>query len=314
MSFFAGSRLWLLSLVALLAAAYVVVQRQRRQYAVRFTNVELLASVAPKRPGWRRHLAAASLLLALALFVLAFARPARAVQVPQETATVMLAVDVSESMRATDVKPSRIQAAERAVRAFVDTLPPRFRLGLVAFAGSAQVLVPPTHQRDLVKNAVRNLQLQQQTAIGEGIFASLHAIENVPADKGKRPPARIVLLSDGATNAGRPNAEAAAAAKKHGVPVSTIAFGTDHGTVTVQEEVVPVPADRDALRKIADDTGGRFAAAATEKDLRQTYQNLGSRLAQVTRQREVTGWFVGAALLFAFAATAGSLVWTSRLP
>jgi Ca-activated chloride channel family protein len=314
MSFLAGFRLWLLVVVALLAAAYVVVQRQRRHYAVRFTNVDLLASVAPKRPGWRRHVAATALLLALTLFVLAFARPARAVQVPQETATVMLAIDVSESMRATDVTPSRIQAAERAARAFVDTLPPRFRLGLVAFAGNAQVLVPPTHQRQLVKNAVRGLQLQQQTAIGEAIFASLQAIDNAPHDSGTRPPARIVLLSDGATNAGRPNSEAAAAAKRKNVPVSTIAFGTDHGTVTVQDQVVPVPADGDALRKIADSTGGRFAVAATEKDLRQTYQNLGSQLAHTTRKREVTIWYLGAGLVFAFAAAAGSLVWVSRLP
>ena len=232
----------------------------------------------------------------------------------QETATVLLAVDVSESMRATDVKPSRVQAAKRAVGAFVDTLPTRFRVGLVAFAGSAQVLVPPTHQRGLVKTAVRNLQLQAQTAIGEGIFASLRAIDNARTDKGQRPPARIVLMSDGATNAGRPNSEAVAAARRKRVPVSTIAFGTDHGTVVVQEEVVPVPADRDALRKIADETGGRFAAAATEKGLRETYRNLGSKLAEVTRKREVTVWFVGTALVFAFAAAAGSLVWTSRLP
>ena len=123
-----------------------------------------------------------------------------------------------------------------------------------------------------------------------------------------------MLLSDGATNAGRPNAEAVTAAKKKGVRVSTIAFGTDSGTVVVQDEVVPVPADREALRKIADDTGGRFASAATEQDLRKTYDDLGSRLAEVTRQREVTPWFIGAALLFAFAAAGTSLVWTSRLP
>jgi Ca-activated chloride channel family protein len=245
---------------------------------------------------------------------MAFARPARAVQVPRETATVMLAIDVSQSMRATDVQPTRLKAAQRAVRAFVDSLPTRFRLGLVAFAGNAQVLVPPTHQRDLVRQAVTNLQLQQQTAIGEAIFASIGAIENSPLDKGQRPPARIVLLSDGATNAGRPNAEAAAAAKKKGIRVSTIAFGTDSGTVVVQDEVVPVPADRDALRRIADETGGRFATAATEHDLRQTYQDLGSRLAEVTRKREVTVWFVGAALIFAFAAAGASLAWTSRLP
>jgi Ca-activated chloride channel homolog len=314
MSFLAGYRLWLLLLVALLGIAYVLVQRQRRQYAVRFTNVDLLASVAPRRPGWRRHLAAACTLLALALIVMAFARPARAIQVPRETATVMLAVDVSQSMRATDVEPTRLRAAQRAVRAFVDSLPQRFRLGLVSFAGNAQVLVPPTHQRSLVRSAVTNLQLQQQTAIGEGIFASIDAIENSPLDKGRRPPARIVLLSDGATNAGRPNSEAAAAAKKKGMRVSTIAFGTDSGTVIVQDEVVPVPADREALRRIADETGGRYATAATEEDLRKTYADLGSRLAEVTRKREVTVWFVGAALAFAFAAAGASLVWTSRLP
>jgi Ca-activated chloride channel family protein len=314
MSFLAGYRLWLLLLVIGLALLYVWVQRQRRAYAVRFTNVDLLASVAPRRPGWRRHLAAACLLLALTLIAVAFARPARAIQVPRETATVMLAVDVSQSMRATDVHPTRIRAAQRAVRAFVASLPKRFRLGLVSFAGNAQVLVPPTHQRSLVRNAVSNLQLQQQTAIGEAIFASIDAIENSPLDHGKRPPARIVLLSDGATNAGRPNAEAAAAARKKGMRVSTIAFGTDAGTVVVQDEVVPVPADRDALRRIADATHGRFATAATEKDLRQTYADLGSRLAEVTRKREVTVWFVGAALLFAFAAAGASLFWTSRLP
>jgi Ca-activated chloride channel family protein len=313
-SFLAGYRLWLLLLVAALGVAYVLIQRQRRQYAVRFTNVDLLASVAPRRPGWRRHLAAACLLLALTLIVAAFARPARAIQVPRETATVMLAIDVSQSMRATDVEPTRLRAAQRAVRAFVDSLPTRFRLGLVSFAGNAQVLVPPTHQRALVRQAVANLQLQQQTAIGEGIFASIGAIENSPLDKGRRPPARIVLLSDGATNAGRPNAEAANAAKKRGIRVSTIAFGTDSGTVVVQDEVVPVPADRDALRRIADETGGRFATAATERDLRDTYADLGSRLAEVTRKREVTVWFVGAALLFAFAAAGASLAWTSRLP
>jgi Ca-activated chloride channel family protein len=314
MSFLAGYRLWLLLLVALLGLAYVLVQRQRRQYAVRFTNVDLLASVAPRRPGWRRHLAAACTLLALTLIVLAFARPARNIQVPRETATVMLAVDVSQSMRATDVEPTRLRAAQRAVRAFVDSLPRRFRLGLVSFAGNAQVLVPPTHQRSLVRSAVTNLNLQQQTAIGEGIFAAIDAIENSPLDKGKRPPARIVLLSDGATNAGRPNSEAAEAAKKKGMRVSTIAFGTDSGTVVVQDEVVPVPADREALRRIADETGGRYATATTEEDLRKTYADLGSRLAEVTRKREVSVWFVGAALAFAFAAAGASLVWTSRLP
>ena len=147
MSFLAANRLVLLGGVVALLVAYVIVQRQRRPYAVRFTNVDLLASVVPKRPSWRRHLAATCLLLALTALVLAFARPARTVSVPRETATVMLALDVSNSMKATDVDPTRLRAAQAAIDTFVDTLPSRFRLGLVTFANSAVVAVTPTHQR-----------------------------------------------------------------------------------------------------------------------------------------------------------------------
>jgi Ca-activated chloride channel family protein len=144
MRFLAANRLWLLVLVAALLVGYLVVQRQRRQYAVRFTNVDLLASVAPRHPGWRRHVTAAGTLLALTLVVMAFARPARTIEVPRETATVVLALDVSNSMKATDVDPTRLRAAQRAIDTFVDTLPRRFRLGLVTFANSAVVAVPPT--------------------------------------------------------------------------------------------------------------------------------------------------------------------------
>ena len=154
MSFLAANRLWLLLLVVALLVAYILVQRQRRPYAVRFTNVDLLASVAPKHPGWRRHLAAACSLLALTILVMAFARPARSVEVPRETATVVLALDVSNSMKATDVAPNRFRAAQRAVATFVDTLPRRFRLGFITFANSVQVAVPPTHQRERVRNAL----------------------------------------------------------------------------------------------------------------------------------------------------------------
>jgi len=313
-TFFAASRLWFLVPVGVLAAVYVGVQRGRRRSAVRFSNVDLLATVVPWRPGWRRHLPAVASILALALLILAFARPARAVSVPQETATVVLAIDVSESMRATDVPPSRLQAAQRAALSFIDSLPQGLRLGLVTFGGTAQVLVLPTHQRAPVKQAVTHLQPEPSTAIGEAIFASLQAINGAPTAKTKRAPARIVLLSDGATNAGRPNDEAAAAARKKGVPVSTIAFGTDHGTVAVQDQTDSAPVDQDALRKIANETGGRFATAASEADLRDTYRQIGSSLAHVTRARELTLWFVGIALVFAFAAAVGSLVWASRLP
>ena len=314
MSFLSPSRLLLLVVVAALLAAYVIVQRQRKPYALRFTNVELLASVAPRRASWRRHLAAAASLLALALVVIAFARPATTVSVPRETATVMLAVDISRSMRADDVKPTRLRAAQRSVQTFVDKLPRRFRLGLVLFSGTVEVAVMPTYSRDLVRQAVRNIQLQPSTAIGEAIFASLKAIKSVHEPDGRPPPARIVLLSDGATNAGRPNDQAIDAARQAGVAVSTIAFGTEEGTVVLDGVQEAVPVDRDALRAIAQGTGGRYAEAVTQEGLRQTYQDIGSRLASRDANRQITMWFVGAAILAAFAAGAMSLVWTSRLP
>lgn len=314
MSFLAANRLWLLLLVGALLVGYIVVQRQRRPYAVRFTNVDLLASVAPRHPGWRRHLAAGATLVALTLMVMAFAKPARTVEVPRETATVMLALDVSNSMKATDVEPTRLRAAQRAVETFVDTLPKRFRLGLVLFAGSVQVAVPPTHERSRVRTAVANIELQPATAIGEAIFASLSAIRSAPSEGRVTPPARIVLLSDGDTNAGRPNAMGVEAATRAEVPVSTIAFGTDDGTILLDGEQNAVPVNRDALREIAAATNGTYAEAVTEKGLRRTYENIGSQLASRSQFRQITMWFVGTAMVFAFAAAAGSLVWTSRLP
>jgi Ca-activated chloride channel family protein len=314
MSFLSPGRLVLLVVVAALLAAYVVVQRQRKPYALRFTNVELLASVAPRRASWRRHLAAGASLVALALLVLAFARPVRTVAVPRETATVMLAVDVSRSMRADDVKPTRLRAAQRSVETFVNKLPHRFRLGLVLFSGSVEVAVTPTHARERVRDAVRTIELQPSTAIGEAIFSSLKAIKTVHDPGGKPPPARIVLLSDGSTNAGRPNAAAIDAARQAGVAVSTIAFGTDDGTVVLDGVQEAVPVNRQALKDIAQGTGGHYAEAVTEEGLRETYQDIGTRLASRDAYRQITMWFVGGAILAAFGAAAMSLVWTSRLP
>jgi Ca-activated chloride channel homolog len=313
--FLAGERLWLLLLVGALVAAYFLTQLRRRRDAVRFTNVALLASVAPKRPGWRRHLPAAALVAALSLLVLGFARPTRAVKIPREQATVVLAIDVSASMQATDVSPSRFAAARDAARAFTEHLPARFRLGLLSFAGSATVLVPPTNEREPVLQSLDNLRLGPRTAIGEAIFAALDTVAN-SADPAleKQPPARIVLLSDGATTAGRPNADAAAAAAEARVPVSTIAFGTDAGTVVVDGRLIQVPVDRDALRDVAETTNGSFFEAASGEELRQVYDDIGSQIGYRIERREVTAWFVGMALAAAFVAAAGSLVWSSRLP
>ncbi|HWC10495.1 MAG TPA: VWA domain-containing protein, partial [Acidimicrobiales bacterium] len=213
MTFLSGGRLWLLLGVAALAAAYVLVQRTRQAYAVRFTNLELLRSVAPRRPGWRRHLPAAAFLLALATLVTAFAQPTRPTRVPRERATIVMAIDVSLSMQATDVEPTRLRAAKAAAQTFVDLVPPRLNVGLVSFSGTAQVLVSPTTDRDLLKTSIANLQLGPATAIGEAIYASLGSIASVQGEPGQAPPpARIVLMSDGETTVGRPNELASRAA------------------------------------------------------------------------------------------------------
>ena len=314
MNFLAPGRLWLLLLVAALAGAYLVVQHRRRHYAARFTNLDLLASVAPKRPGWRRHLAAAAMLAALVLLVAAWARPTRPGHVPRERATVMLAIDVSISMRATDVEPSRIEAAKAAGSTFVENLPARFRLGLVSFAGDARQVVAPTQDHQQVGGALRRLRLEERTAIGDAIYTSLDSLHDVPSRTSRRPLAHIVLMSDGATNTGRSNESAAAAARRARIPVTTIAFGTDEGTIRTGGEDYPVPVDRDALRQIADTTGGKFYEAQSAEQLQSVYSDIGSSVGFRTVQREATAWFVGIALVFAIAGAGASIVWTSRLP
>ena len=315
MKFLSGERLWLLLGVVALAAAYVAVQSRRKAYAVRFTNLELLRSVAPRRPGWRRHLPAAAFLLALAALVTAFAQPTRATRVPRERATIVMAIDVSLSMQATDVEPNRLRAAKTAAETFVDLVPARLNVGLVSFSGTAQVLVAPTTDRDLLKASIANLQLGPATAIGEAIYASLGTIASVQGEPGQAPPpARIVLMSDGETTAGRPNEIAAQAASSAKVPVSTIAFGTDEGTVYVEGSPVPVPVNKESLRDLAELTDGSFFEASTEKELKRVYADIGSSVGYRTVQKEATAWFVGLGLAFALAAAAGSLLWSSRLP
>ena len=316
MRFNAAHWLVLLLGVAGLAVAYVVQQRRRPRYAVRFTNLALLDAVAPQRPGWRRHLPAAAFLLALTSLVVAYARPTRNVQVPRDRATVMVAIDTSVSMEATDVLPNRITAAKVAATDFVDQVPRRFQLGLVSFSGTAQVLVSPTTDRELVKRNIDLLQLGPRTAIGEAVFASLSAIQtaNSGMKEGEVPPATIVLMSDGETTFGRPNEEAAQAASEAGVPVSTIAYGTDNGLVIVQDRAVSVPVNKEALQRLADFTGGKAFEAASGEELGDVYKKIGSSIGYTTERREITSWFVGFGLVLGALAAAGSLLWFSRLP
>jgi Ca-activated chloride channel homolog len=308
---------WLLALVPVLALAGVYVWRQlrKREYAMKFTNVDLLRSLAPKGLGWRRHAAATVFLVSLAALACAMARPSVDRELPLERATVMLAIDVSLSMEADDVAPNRLQAAQVAAKEFVAQLPPTYNLGLVSFAKSANVLVSPSKDRTEVISAIDGLTLAEATATGEAVFTCLEAIRSVPADGAEgAPPARIVLLSDGYRTSGRPVEEAAAAAAAANVPVSTIAFGTDAGTVDIGGQLQRVPVDRIALADLAESTRGYFYEAASAAELRRVYEDMGSSIGHRVEPQEVTHWYAGAALLFGLVAAGMSLLWTSRLP
>jgi Ca-activated chloride channel family protein len=243
------------------------------------------------------------------------ARPSVDTKEPLERATIMLAIDVSLSMEATDVAPSRIEAAKLAANEFVKNLPPTFNIGLVAFAKSANVLVSPTKERAAIKQGLDGLQLAQSTATGEAVFSCLDALRSVPADGANGlPPARIVLLSDGYRTFGRSIEEAASAASAANVPVSTIAFGTDTGMIEIDGQAQRVPVDRPSLQKLAETTKGHFYEAASADELKKVYEDMGSSIGYRTKPREVTQWYVGIGLLLALSAAGMSLLWTSRLP
>jgi len=314
--FLAPSRLYALLAVLALAVAYALLGLLRRRYTVRFTNLPLLDSVAPRRPGWRRHLAAALFLLAIGSTVLAWARPADDVRVPKERATVVLAIDTSLSMEATDVAPSRLEAAQQAALAFVDELPPRINLGFVSFDGVARVRVTPTTDREPVRRAIETLELGPATAIGEAIFAGLDAIRTapVPEDEDEDVPGRMIVMTDGKTTVGRPDVDGAEAALEAGVPVSTIAFGTARGTIVIDGEIQPVPVDEEPLRLIADRTGGQFFSAQSLDQLNAVYEDIGSSVGFDTEEREVTDRFVGFGLVLLLASAVASLLWSQRLP
>jgi Ca-activated chloride channel family protein len=310
MTFAAPARLGLLLVVAGLAVSYIVAQRQRPRYALRFTNLELLDVVAPDRPGFRRHLPALALLASTGAMVLALARPAWPVLVTRPAGAVVVAVDVSPSMMATDVRPDRLAAAQAAVAHFADLLPNRIHLGLVSFAGTAIVVVPPTSDHELVQKALGQLRFRSETALGEAIHASLDALST----NGEGTAAGVVILSDGASTTGRPDAAAAQRARNAGVPVSTIAFGTPGGTVVLGGETLSVPPDKAALRTIAKATGGRFFEAASADELTQVYRTIGRSVVTVEERQDLTAWFLGAAFALALVAATLALAWFARLP
>lgn len=315
MTFLSPGRLWLLALVPLLVAVYVLMQARRKRYAVRFTNLALLTKVAPERPGWRRHLAATLFLLAVLVMIVGFARPSKAVKVPRERATIIVAIDVSPSMIATDVTPTREEAAKAAAKSFVRSLPARFNIGVVSFCNNANVAAAPTLDHQTVINAISGLQLCRGTAIGEAVFTSLDAIHNFDSQAAQDPPpATIVLMSDGGNESGRSIGEASSAALAAKVPVSTIAFGTPYGSVTIDGETVPVQVDKEALKALADGSHGQAYASESGAQLSQVYKHIGSSLGYTVQRQENASGFAGVALILAVAAALASLAWFARFP
>jgi Ca-activated chloride channel family protein len=316
---------WFLMVLAVVAVAvgYVVTQRMRRKRTMRFANLELLEKIAPKSQGWIRHLPAILIILSLLLFTVALAGPTAEQKVPRNRATVMLVIDVSLSMESTDVAPTRLAAAQVAAKSFAQGMTPGVNLGLISFAGTATVLVAPTTERSGVVKAIDNLKLAQSTATGEGIFAALQSVESFSSVVGGvdgPPPARIVLMSDGKQTvpddlyAPRGAYTAAQQAKQAQVPISSISFGTSHGTVNIDGKEVRVEVDDESLQQVAKLSGGEFYKAATAEELKRVYDDLGAQIGYELKDADASRpWLIIGTLILMIAA-GSSLLIGQRLP
>jgi Ca-activated chloride channel homolog len=311
-----------LVLIPLAGMAYVTYQRRRRREAAAFANPDLMPNLVTGRPGWRRHLPPLLVLGALAVLVVALARPQRTVAAPQRAATVMMVTDTSGSMNAEDVDPDRLTAAVRAAHKLTDQLPENFRLGLVTFADFAEVQSPPTTDRDPVKAGLDRLQATGGTAMATGLQRAIDLARTpVPDETGsgtRRLPSVLVLLSDGKdTQSPISPLEVARQAKELGIPIFTIALGTPTGEVSVRDQFgivqrIPVPPDTETLREIAKTTGGRYFAAPDAARLESIYSNLGTKLSSKPIEKEVTSAFAGGALALLLVGGGLSLRWFGR--
>jgi Ca-activated chloride channel homolog len=346
MTFIWPTALLLVLAVGVLAVLYVVAQRRRNRYALRYANLSLVREAIGKGPGWRRHVPAALFLLALALMSVAVARPQAVVAVPSQEGTVILAIDVSGSMLAEDMKPNRIEAAKSAARAFVDKQSEDVKIGVVSFSGDASIVQAPTTDKSLVVAAINRLRAQRATAIGRAILVSLDAIEESNGSEGDLPSsilqlqqpqgpgttsrptatvpaylagqhssASIVLLSDGQNNQFPPPLDIIDQATSRGVRVYTIGVGSASGTIVrLQGRAVRTALDEATLKKIADLTDGEYFNASTESDLRAVYENLTTQLVIRNEKTELTAYFTLGAAVLAVLAGAFSLLWFNRLP
>jgi Ca-activated chloride channel family protein len=311
---------WPLALVALavlpvLVALYLDRDRRRVASQASFGNPDLLPNIVDRSPGRLRYLPPITLLVALVFLIVGVARPHATVKVPREEATIILAIDVSRSMKANDVQPTRLDAARVAAKTFLDQVPEKFQVGVVTFATRAAVGVAPTTDRDLVNASLDTLKPGEGTAIGDAVALSLRV--GRPQDKGAHvPPRAIVLISDGAQDGGRIKpTDAAQQAKRQGVPVYTVLVGTPDGVVQESlpgglRRIIHVPPSPETLQQVASDSGGQFFTALDTTQLSKVYENLGSRLGKRSEDREITDVFaaVAAGLLLVSGLTSAFLL------
>ncbi len=327
----------LLLVVPVLIGVYIWIQRRRQRYALRYASVSMLKEAVGPGPGIRRHIPPALFLLSLTAMILALTRPVAQVKVPGFEGTVMLTMDVSGSMAADDVQPSRMEAAKEAARAFVANQPSGVEIGVVAFSNNALLVQAPTNNLDAVSAAINRLQPQRGTAIGDGLLTSLQALDEpvngsdaptqpvapnaaptptpTPVAPGAYVPKIIVLLSDGQNTVGTDPLEIAPQARDRGIRVFTVGLGTPEGTILhMRGRGMRVRLDEATLKGIAEVTDGKYFNASTEKDLRVIYENLGREFGYRTERTELTAFVTAAAAGLAVLAGLLSLLWFSRLP
>jgi Ca-activated chloride channel homolog len=326
MSFLSPEFLWLLLALPASVALYWWVQQKKKQSALRYASLDIVKAAIGKGLWWRRHLPPAILFAALAAMLTAVARPSAVVTLPTHHETVILAIDVSGSMRANDVEPSRIEAAQAAARTFIAQQPRSTRIGVVAFAGSAALVQAPTSNRHDLRAAIEQLQLQHATAVGSGILVSLQALfpqedfdvrkkpQGKPAAPGSYTAGAIILLTDGQTTAGPDPVDAARLAAERGVRVFTVGVGTDNGQILTGEGwSMRVRLDEEALKIIADLTRAEYFYAGTAMDLKKIYESLRSRMVMEKRETEITSLFSAIAAASVLLSATLSLLWFNRV-